>query len=93
MAWERATPKIINSLEPANNDKQGPGSQDGVKISGVSILDTTANKKSNPGAFNWTDLDDAYFHGSGGIGSYDAGTSFKEDNTSSWFRDDGSTTT
>ena len=81
MAFTRQSFKGNNSVEPADTNKQGQGSE----ISNTGLDDTLANKKGLPGAFNLSKMT--------GVNFTEIPESFNKDNISRWFRDDGNTTT
>tara|TARA_R100000231_G_scaffold138902_1_gene118462 strand:- start:5018 stop:5263 length:246 start_codon:yes stop_codon:yes gene_type:complete len=81
MAFTRQSFKGNNSVEPADTNKQGQGSE----ISNTGLDDTLANKKSLPGAFNLSQMT--------GVNFTEIPENFNKDNISRWFRDDGNTTT
>tara|TARA_Y100000361_G_scaffold63397_1_gene55740 strand:+ start:43 stop:288 length:246 start_codon:yes stop_codon:yes gene_type:complete len=81
MAFTRQSFKGNNSVEPADTNKQGQGSE----ISNTGLDDTLANKKGLPGAFNLSQMT--------GVNFTEIPESFNKDNISRWFRDDGNTTT
>tara|TARA_R100001198_G_C5116269_1_gene141253 strand:+ start:58 stop:303 length:246 start_codon:yes stop_codon:yes gene_type:complete len=81
MAFTRQSFKGNNSVEPADTDKQGQGSE----ISNTGLDDTLANKKGLPGAFNLLQMTGVHFN--------EILERFNKDNISRWFRDDGNTTT
>tara|TARA_R100001086_G_scaffold37517_1_gene16716 strand:+ start:8771 stop:9016 length:246 start_codon:yes stop_codon:yes gene_type:complete len=81
MAFTRQSFKGNNSVEPADTNKQGQGSE----ISNTGLDDTLANKKGLPGAFNLSQMT--------GVNFTEIPESFNKDNISRWFRDDSNTTT
>ena len=81
MAFTRQSFKGNNSVEPADTNKQGQGSE----ISNTGLDNTLANKKGLPGAFNLSQMT--------GVNFTEIPESFNKDNISRWFRDDGNTTT
>ena len=81
MAFTRQSFKGNNSVEPADTNKQGQGSE----ISNTGLDDTLANKKGLPGAFNLSQMT--------GVNFTEIPENFNKDNISRWFRDDGNTTT
>ena len=90
MAWTRVGFKGKNSIEPPSILSE---STEGINAANIPIIDSAANRASYPGAFKFSELDDIYFHGIGGIGAFSSSGTFTSDSISRWFRDYGNTTT
>ena len=79
MAWKRTGLKGVNGHEPSSDVRKGPGTE----INDSGIIVNASNKISYPGAMNFNVMD---------INFTASSSNWNDDGVSSWFRDDGTTT-